>query len=61
MNVTKLYVPIVTLSTKDNAEPLEQLRSDLERTINCNKYQSKISTERRNQYLYFLTDPCFRE
>ena len=43
----KLYVPVVTLSTQDNAKILQQLKSDFKRTIHWNKYQSKI----QNQYL----------
>ena len=39
---TKLYVPVVTLSTQDNAKMLEQLRYGFKRTINWNKYQSKV-------------------
>ena len=35
---TKLYVPVVILSTQDNAELLQQLKSSFKRTINCNKY-----------------------
>ena len=31
---TKLYVPVVTLLTKDNANLLEQLKSGFKRTIN---------------------------
>ena len=34
---TKLYVPVLTLSTLDNAKLLQQLKSDFERTINWNK------------------------
>ena len=37
---TKLYVPIVTLSTQDNTKLLEQLKSGFKRTINWDKYQS---------------------
>ena len=40
----KLYFPVVTLSTHDNAKLLQQLKSGFKRTINWNKYQSKIST-----------------
>ena len=58
---TKLYVSIVTLSSKDNTKLLQQLKSGFRRTINWNKYQSKISTERPNQYLDYLTDPGFQE
>ena len=36
---TKLYVPVVTLSTQDNAKLLEQLKSGFEKTINGIKYQ----------------------
>ena len=35
---TKLYVPVVTLSTQYNAKPLEQLQLSFKRTINWNKY-----------------------
>ena len=38
---TKLYVPIVTLSTQDNAKLLQQLKSGVKRVINWNKYLSK--------------------
>ena len=37
---TKLYVSVVTLSTKDNAKLLQQLKSGFKRTINWNKYES---------------------
>ena len=46
---TKLYVPVVTLLTQDNAKLLQQL-----------KYQSKISTEAQNQHLHFLINPSFQ-
>ena len=39
---TKLYVPVVTLSTQDNAKLLQQLKSSFKRTINWNKYESNI-------------------
>ena len=56
----KLYVPVVTLSTQDNAKLLEQLKFGFKRTINWNKYQTKVSTERQNQYLDFLIDSSFQ-
>ena len=40
---TKLYVPIVTLSTQDNAKLLSQLKSDFKTTINWNKYLLKVT------------------
>ena len=57
---TKLYVPVVTLSTQDNAKLLQQLKLGFKRTINWNKYQPKVSLERQNQYLDFLIDPSFQ-
>ena len=38
---TNLYVPVVTLSTQDNAKLLSQLKSGFKRTISWNKYLSK--------------------
>ena len=57
---TKLYVPVVTLSTQDNAKLLEQLKSGFRRTINWNRYHPKVSTQIQNQYLDFLIDPIFQ-
>ena len=57
---TNVYIPVVTLSTQDNAKLFEQLKPGFKRTINWNKYKTKISTERRNQYLDFLIDPSFQ-
>ena len=37
---TKLYVPVVTLSTKDDNNFLEQLKSGFKRTINWSKCRS---------------------
>ena len=34
ITVPKLYVPVITLSTKDNAKVFQQLKSDFKRTIN---------------------------
>ena len=59
-NRYKLYVSVVTLSTQNNAKLLKQLRSGFKRAISCHKYQSKISTERQNQYLNYLIDPSFQ-
>ena len=40
---TKLYVPVVTLSTQYNIKLLKKLESDFKRKINWNKYQSTIA------------------
>ena len=58
---TKLYVPVVTLSNLDNSKLLQQLNSGFKRTINWNKYQAKVSTERVNQYLDYLIHSSFQE
>ena len=44
---TKIYVPVVTLSTHKNPKLLQQLKSGFIRLFNCNKYQSKISKKRK--------------
>ena len=41
---TRLYVPVVTLSSQDNAKLLQQLKSGFKRTSSWNKYQSSIKT-----------------
>ena len=39
---------------------LEQLKYSLKRTINWNKYQLKVSTEKPSQFLDFLIDQDFQ-
>ena len=57
---TKLYVPVVTLSTQDNAKLLQQLKSGFKRTINWNKYESSVKTFAWNRYLNYLINPSFK-
>ena len=57
---TKLYVPVVTLSTQDNAKLLQQLKSGFKRTINWNKYESSPKTYAQNRYLNHLINPSFQ-
>ena len=57
---TKLYVPVATLSTQDNAKLLQQLKSGFKRTINWNKYESSIKTFAQNRYLNYLINPSFQ-
>ena len=59
MTDTKLYVSVVSFLKKDNAKLLLQLQLGIKRTINWNKYQSKVSIERQNHYLDYLIDPSF--
>ena len=56
---TKTYVPVITRSIQHNAKLLQKLNSSSKKTINWNKYQSKASIERQNQYLDYLIDPSF--
>ena len=39
---------------------LEQLKYGFKRTINWNKYETKVSTERQNQSLNFLINLSFQ-
>ena len=57
---TKLYVPVVTLSTQDNAELIQQLKSGFKRTINWNEYESSVKTFARNRYLNYLINSSFQ-
>ena len=56
----KLHVPVVTLSTQDNAKLLRQLKSGFRRTINWNKNQSDPKTYAQNRYLSHLVNPSFQ-
>ena len=58
---TKLHVPVVTLSTQDNAKLLTQLKSGFKRTINWNKYLSKLELLAQNPNLNHLVKPSFQE
>ena len=57
----KLYLVVITLSSKDNTKLLQQFKSGFKCTINWNNYQShEINiTETQNQYLNYLIDPSF--
>ena len=57
---TKLYVPIVTLSTQDNTKFLQRLKSGFKRVINWNKYFSKPELLAQNPNLKHLVEPSFQ-
>ena len=57
---TNLYVPVVTLSTQDNAKLLPQLKSGFKRTISWNKYLAKPELLARNRNLNHLIEPSFQ-
>ena len=45
---TKLYVQIVTLSTKDNVNLTKKLNGGFKRSVYWNEYKSKIETKEAN-------------
>ena len=57
---TKLYVPVVILSTQENTKFLQQLKSGFKRVINWNKYLSKPELLVQNQNLNHLVEPSFQ-
>ena len=59
---TKLYVPVVTLSTKDNVSLTKQLNEGFKRSVYWNEYKSKIETKNldNNNVTRFLLDAPFQ-
>ena len=57
---TKLYVPVVTLSTQDNSKLLKELKSGFKNVINWNKYLSKPDLLAQNPNLNHLVEPIFQ-
>ena len=60
INDTKLYVPVVTLSTQEYTKFLQQLKSGFKRVINWNKYLSKPELLTQNPNLNHLVEPIFQ-
>ena len=58
---TKLYVPVVSLSTQENTKFLQQLKSGFKIVINWNKYLSKLELLAQNPNLNHLIEPSFQE
>ena len=54
------HVPVITLSTENNAKLLHQLKSGFKRTINWNRRQSEPKTYAQNRYLNHLINPSFQ-
>ena len=59
---TKLYVPIVTLSTKDNVNLTKQLNEGFKRSVYWNEYKSYIETKTadNNNITRFPLDASFQ-
>ena len=60
INHPKLNASVITLSINDNIEFLENIKQGFKRTISWNKYRSEITTQPKNNNLYYLIDPTFR-
>ena len=59
---TKLYLPVVTLSTKDNVNLTKQLDEGFKKSVYWNEYQSKIETKTadNNNVARFPLDASFQ-
>ena len=57
---TKLYVHVVTLSTQENTNLFQQLKSGFKRVINWNKYLSNPELLAQNPNLNHLVEPSFQ-
>ena len=55
----KLYVPVVTLSTKGDTNFLDQLKSGFKRTIKWNKCRSEMTNQTKTNHLNHLINPTF--
>ena len=54
---TKMYVPVIALSTENGKKHLEQLKSGFKRTVEWNKYRSQMTIQINNNNLNYLIDP----
>ena len=57
---TKLYAPVVTVSTQENTKFFQQLKSGFKRVINWNKYLSKPELLAQYPDLNHLVEPSFQ-
>ena len=57
---TKLYAPVITLSTQNNSKLLQQVKSSFKRVINWNKYLSKPELSAQNPNLNHLIEPSIQ-
>ena len=57
---TKLNVPLVTMSIKNNIKFLGKLKQGLKRTISWNRYRSEIITQPINNNLDYMILPAFK-
>ena len=57
-----MYVPVVSLSTKDNENLIKQLDGGFKRSVDWNEYKSKIETKAadNNNVTRFTLDASFQ-
>ena len=58
---TKMYVPVVTLSTEDHNKLFKHWKIGFKRTIKSDKYRSEISNQAKTNNLNYLSDPMFNK
>ena len=56
---TKLYVPVLTLSTENDKKLLRQLKTGFKRTINWNKHRSEMTNLTQNNNINYVIDLTF--
>ena len=56
---TKLYVPVVSLSTERDKKFLERLKTGFKGTIKWNKYRSEMAKQTKSNNLNYLIDSRF--
>ena len=54
-------MPVVTLSTEDDNNFLEQLKVGFKRTIKWNKYRSEMNNHTKTSNLNYLIDPTYNK
>ena len=54
-----MYVPVVTLSIKNDKTLLEQIRTGFKRTIEWNNYRFEMTNQTENNNLNYLINPTF--
>lgn len=54
-----MHVSETTLTTKNNKRFLQQLKTGVNNSINCNNYRSKISTQAKNKRQVFSMENDF--
>ena len=58
---TKLHVPVVTLSTEDDNNFSEKLKSGFKRTTKWNKYRSEMTNQTKTNNFNYFIDPIFNK